>query len=186
MKKQILLFPLLLVALIFTGCSNDDNTQPEPVNEEEVITTMTVILSPSGGGTVVTLQKKDLDGDDGPNQPVITVSGNLTAGTTYSGVIQVLNETETPAENITEEVLEEANEHQFFFTPAGGLNVSTTYSDQDDNGNPLGVQFALSANTASSGTLTVTLRHEPTKPNTGLSDAGGQTDIEATFNVTVE
>jgi hypothetical protein len=38
----------------------------------------------------------------------------------------------------------------------------------------------------SSGTLTVTLRHEPTKPNTGLGDAGGETDIAATFNVTVQ
>ncbi len=183
MKKQILLFPLLLVALIFTGCSDDD--PPTPVNEEEVITTMTVTLTPSGGGTTVTLNFEDLDGD-GPNAPVVSVSGNLTAGTTYSGVVKVENKTETPAENITEEVLEEADEHQFFFTPAGGLNVSTTYSDQDGDGNPLGVEFALSANAASSGTLTVTLRHEPTKPNTGISDAGGETDIEATFNVTVE
>ncbi len=31
-----------------------------------------------------------------------------------------------------------------------------------------------------------TLRHEPTKPNTGLADAGGETDIAVTFNVTVQ
>jgi len=30
------------------------------------------------------------------------------------------------------------------------------------------------------------LRHEPTKPNTGLSDAGGETDISATFDVSVQ
>ena len=31
--------------------------------------------------------------------------------------MEVLNETESPAEDITEEVLEEALEHQFFFSP---------------------------------------------------------------------
>ena len=183
MKNKFLLFPILLIVLIYTSCSGGDD--PKPVNEDEIITTMTIILSPSGGGTPITLQTRDLDGN-GPNTPVVTVSGNLTADTTYSGVIQVLNESITPTENITEEVLEEANEHQFFYTPAGGLSLSTTYSDQDGNGNPLGVQFAMYANTASSGTLTVSLRHNPTKPNTGLSDAGGETDIEATFNVTIQ
>lgn len=182
MKKQILLYPLLLIALVFTGCSDEN---PQPVNEEEVITTMTVTLTPAGGGTAITLKKTDLDGD-GPNAAVYSVSGNLVAGTTYSGLIKVENETETPAENITEEVIEEANEHQFFFTPAGGLDVTTTYADMDGDGNPLGVEFNLTANTASMGTLTITLRHEPTKPNTGLADAGGETDVEATFNLTVE
>ena len=183
MKKQILLFPLLIIAIIFTGCSDDD--PPAPVNEEEIITTLNVTLTPLGGGTTITLQKTDLDGD-GPNPPQYDVSGNLTVGTTYSGLVKIENESVTPSENITEEVLEEADEHQFFFTPAGGLNISTTYSDQDNNGNPLGVEFNLIAVAASSGTLTVTLRHLPSRPNTGLENAGGETDIQATFNVTVE
>ena len=43
----------------------------------------------------------------------------------------------------------------------------------------------LSTGEASSGTLTLTLRHEPNKPNSGLADAGGETDIEVTFDVAV-
>lgn len=38
---------------------------------------------------------------------------------------------------------------------------------------------------ASSGGLTFTLRHEPNKPNTGLENAGGETDIEVTFDIVV-
>jgi len=83
-------------------------------------------------------------------------------------------------------VEEEDLEHQFFYTPGGGLSVTTTYSNFDADGNPLGTQFTLTAGAASSGTLTFTLRHEPTKPNSGLSDAGGETDISATFDVTVQ
>tara|TARA_R110002020_G_scaffold2415_5_gene11233 strand:- start:15983 stop:16537 length:555 start_codon:yes stop_codon:yes gene_type:complete len=184
MKHFRILSATLFATLLFASCSSDDDT-PEPVNEEEVITTMTVTLTPEGGGTAILLQSRDLDGD-GPNAPTITVSGSLTAGSSYNGTIVLLNETETPAENITLEVEEENTEHQFFYTPSGSLNITTEYSNFDDDGNPLGTQFKLNTGDASNGTFTVTLRHEPNKPNTGLGDAGGETDIEATFNVTIE
>jgi hypothetical protein len=187
MNKMNKLKSLTLVffsGLLFTACSNDDDI-PVPVNEEEVITTMTVSLSPDSGGTPIILKTIDLDGD-GPNPPVITVSGNLMAGTTYSGSIVLLNETVSPADNITEEVEEEADEHQFFYSVASGLDVTTEYVNFDGDENPLGTEFTLSTGAPSSGILTFTLRHEPKKPNTGLVDAGGETDIEASFNITIE
>lgn len=184
MKNVKFLATAIFATVLFVSCSNDDDT-PEPVNEEEVITTLTVTLSPNGGGTAITLQTRDLDGD-GPNAPVVTVSGSLATGVTYSGTIVLLNETVNPPEIITEEVEEENLDHQFFYTLGGGLDVTTAYSNFDDNGNPLGTEFTLTAGTASSGTLTFILRHEPTKPNTGLGDAGGETDIVATFNVAVQ
>jgi hypothetical protein len=66
------------------------------------------------------------------------------------------------------------------------LDVTITNENLDSNGNKLGTEFTLDAGAVSSGTLTFTLRHEPTKPNTGLEDAGGETDITATFNVAVQ
>ncbi|MFT5677850.1 MAG: hypothetical protein ACI825_001160 [Planctomycetota bacterium] len=174
----------IFATVLFVSCSNDDDNTPEPVNEEEVITTLTVTLTPNSGGMPVTLQTRDLDGD-GPNPPVIT-SGNLTAGVMYNGTLVLLNETVNPPENITEEVEEEDEDHQFFYTIGGGLDVTTEYDNFDGEGNPLGTEFTLTAGTVSSGTLTFTLRHLPTKPNTGLGDAGGETDIAATFNVMVQ
>ena len=117
---------------------------------------------------------------------MVTVSGNLAAGTTYDGVMKFLNELESPAEDITEEVEEEDLDHQVFFTVGSGLDVTTEYSNNDSAGNPLGTQFKLIAGSASSGNLTFTLVHEPTKPNTGLASAGGSTDIETTFSITIE
>ena len=113
MKTIKFLSLFALAGLTFTSCSDDDEN-PEPVNEEELITTMTITLAPQGGGTAVVLQSRDLDGD-GPNAPEVTVSDNLSGNTTYEGSIVLLNETETPAEDITEEVAEEDEEHQFFF-----------------------------------------------------------------------
>ena len=43
MKNSKLLSLLLIATLVFTSCDNDD---PEPVNEEEVITTLTATLTP--------------------------------------------------------------------------------------------------------------------------------------------
>ncbi|MDJ0644426.1 MAG: type 1 periplasmic binding fold superfamily protein [Flavobacteriaceae bacterium] len=183
MKNYKLLSLIFLAFVVFTACSDDDT--PDPVNEEEVITTLTVTLDPVGGGTSIELKSQDLDGD-GPNDPVVTVSGPLANGVTYNGSIKLLNETESPAEDITLEVEAEDDEHQFFYTIGGGLDVTTTYTNFDGNSNPLGTEFDLTAGAASSGTLTFTLRHEPTKPNTGLGDAGGETDIAVTFDVTVQ
>ena len=182
MKNLKFLTAALFVSSLFIGCSKDD--APEPVNEEEVITTLTVKLVPNDGGTEIILQTRDLDGD-GPNEPVIT-TGDLATGVTYSGSIVLLNETEDPAEDITEEVEEESVEHQFFYTATGGLDVTTNGENLDSEGNKLGTEFTLVAGAVSSGTLTFTLRHEPTKPNTGLNDADGETDISATFDVSVQ
>ena len=176
-------YALLASTLIFASCSDDDDNAPDPVNEEEVITTLTVTLD-SGSDTVV-MQYQDLDGD-GPDAATVTVSGSLNANTTYDGSIVLLNETESPAENVTEEIEEEDDEHQFFYTVGSGLDVATDYANFDGDGNPLGTLFVLNVGSASSGGLTFTLRHEPNKPNSGLENAGGSTDIEVTFDVTVE
>jgi hypothetical protein len=183
-KKVKSFLPIVaLSGLFLVGCSDDDD--PDPVNEEEVITTMTITLTPQGGGTAIILESRDLDGD-GPNPPVVTVSGNLTTSTTYNAAIVLLNETETPAVNITEEVEEEAEEHQFFFTVGGTLSASASYGNFDGNGDPLGTEFTLQAGDASVGSFGVTLRHDLKKPNDGtLSDAGGETDIAQTFELTI-
>jgi hypothetical protein len=184
MKKIKFLFMSALSLALFSACSNDDD--PDPVNEEEVITTMTVTMVPVGAGETVVLQTRDLDGD-GPTPPVVTVSGPLNSGTTYESFIVLLNETETPPENVTEEVEEEDDEHQFFFGISGGLDATTSYLNFDGDGNPLGTQFSLVTGGVSTGNLTITLRHEPNKPNDGtLADAGGETDIAQAFNLTIE
>ena len=178
-------FTLFMLAPFVLSCGSDDDAPPPVINEEEVITTVILTLTSNNGQEVV-MTSQDLDGD-GPNEPEITVSGNLSVATTYSGSVRLLNETVTPAENITDEVSAEGTEHQFFYTMGGGLNLTASYQDVDNNGNPIGILFDLTSTSASSGTLTCTLRHEPLKPNDGtLSGAGGDTDVSVSFPVIVE
>ena len=184
MKNYALYSFILLTGLLFTACSDDD-TPPAQVDEEEVITTLMVTLT-SNTGQTITLNSQDLDGD-GPNDPTISVSAPLSVATTYSGVIELFNETVSPAEPVHEEVAEESAEHQFFYTQGGNINVTTNYEDFDGTGNPLGLSFSLSTTSAGQGTMTFTLRHEPLKPNDGtLSGAGGETDLSVTFPITIE
>ena len=178
-------FTLFMLAPFVLSCGSDDDAPPPVINEEEVITTVILTLTSNNGQEIV-MTSQDLDGD-GPNEPEITVSGNLSLATTYSGSVRLLNETVTPAENITDEVSAEGTEHQFFYTMGGGLNLTAFYQDLDNNGNPIGILFDLTSTSASSGTLTCTLRHEPLKPNDGtLSGAGGDTDVSVSFPVIVE
>ena len=181
--KNLKFIALLVIPVIFsTSCSNEDT----PVNEEEVITTVTTTLV--GGGQTITLTSRDLDGD-GPNAPVVTPSGNLAANTTYSGAVTFLNETQTPAGDITVEVEEEGVDHQVFYQLAAALGT-ITYTDLDLNGKPIGLTFTLTTGNAGTGNLTVTLRHLPNKSASGvasgdITNAGGATDALVTYPVTV-
>ena len=181
--KNLKIAALTLVSLFsLASCNNDD---PIAVNEEEVITTVTTTLT--AGSQTVTLTSRDLDGD-GPNSPVVTVSGDLLVNTTYTGTVRFLNEAVTPLDDITLEVKEEGDEHQLFFQTASAIGAFT-YADADVNGKPIGLAFTLRTGAAAAtGTITVVLRHEPLKSAAGvatgdITNAGGATDAQITYPV---
>jgi hypothetical protein len=193
MKKINLLLALGVFSMLFiTSCEKDEPEDPIIPNEEEVITTLNFTLTPDGGGTPVVLSFQDLDGDGG-NAPTIS-EGTLDNNTIYNGSLELLNELEDPAEDITLEVAEEELEHQFFYEtsfPTELSDVNIAYNDLDEEGNPIGLSTVLTTGEMGSGTITVTLRHEPNKDAAGVSsgdiaNAGGETDIEVTFNVEIQ
>lgn len=177
--KLIALF--ISTSLFLTSCSSDDDHDHD--HEEELITTLTYTLT--NGNDVVTLTYRDLDGEGG-NPGTTTISGPLTANVTYTGTLVLLNETESPAEDKTEEIKAEGYEHEFFYTSTiSGLVFNKT--DLDVNNNPIGINTTVTTGNAGSGALTIILKHEPVKPNNGTSlGAGGSTDIEVTFNISVQ
>ncbi len=187
MTKTKYLFLLGIIStMTLTSCSNDDENPPL-INEEEVITT--VIATFTNGDNIVTMTSYDEDGD-GPVAPEVTVSGNFVAGETYTGTIRFVNQSVAPEEEITEEIHEESDEHQIFFQQNGLGTFS--YTDQDENGNPVGLSFSFTASPNSvTGNLTITLIHEPDKfaegvANGNIANAGGSTDAEVVFPVVIE
>ncbi|MCU0382596.1 MAG: hypothetical protein MUF68_00890 [Cyclobacteriaceae bacterium] len=172
-KLSVMAFATLLVA-----CDDD----PEAVNEEELITTVQVDLFAGDSETSsATLTFYDEDGD-GPTAPVFEQEGIIYSGTTYSAVATFLNEEESPAEDVTEEILEEANDHLICFTRTGSLATITTL-DEDDNEIPLGILSSWTTGNPGAATVKLTLKHQP-GIKTGSCDIG-ETDIEVTFAFTV-
>jgi hypothetical protein len=151
----------LAVILSFNSCDNGD---PEPVNEEEVITTFQITLAPSLGGDPVILKFFDSDGEQGSIEPVITVSRPLSASTLYTAIIELRNETTNPAVNVTEEVAEEGDDHLFCFESSNS-NLDIEYEDEDSNGFPIGLVSSWRTGSAGETSVTVALRHQAgTKP----------------------
>lgn len=187
MKKSIL-SAMAMATVLFTSCKEEENTPP-PVNEEELITTVVLTFSPQAGGNDVEFRFTDIDGSGG-DDPVIS-NGTLADSTTYSVTAQFLNESEIPAEDITAEIMDEAEEHQVFYLIEPGLEMDYAYQDTDADGNPLGLITEFYTGAPGSGELQVVLRHEPTKDAQGVSvgditNAGGETDVEVTFEVTIQ
>lgn len=173
------LFALMISAAI-TSCKKDDDLPevPQPnENEEEVITTMKLTFIDSASvQPTVTATFRDPDGDGG-NGPDIFDTIRLANNTTYFTSILLLNETVTPADTISNEVLDEGGDHLFCFT-ASGANVTVVRTDSDGT-YEIGLQSTWYTENASNGTVQVVLKHQP-----GVKDgtcSPGETDIDVTY-----
>lgn len=173
-------------------------------DDQELITTVIVTLTPPGGSAVVaTFDDPDGDGGEPPTVDAIA----LAASTTYTLTVDFENRLETPPEIITQEVRDEADDHQVFFTGTAVAGPATTntsgplthsYADTDARGLPIGLTNTI-VTASGSGELTVTLRHLPpandvpvktadaaaTVASDGFAALPGETDATATFSVAI-
>jgi hypothetical protein len=187
-KPQSILFVLALWFL--SGCNNED---PEPSNEEELITTLTLTFQKiddlgASVGLPISFTWEDLDGS-GSTAPTIDAIG-LDAHSRYQVSMTLTDKSKTPQLDVAAEVQEEGHEHQFFYVTSSSLQLSFAYNDQDANSLPIGLSTVATTDHESSGTLHVILRHEPVKEASGVSDgditnADGETDVDAEFPVSI-
>jgi len=194
--------PLLFVAAACSDVEEDHG----PEHENEVFTTVVLTFASQSGGADVEAAWADPE-DDG--DPVIHDIVLLDADD-YDLSISFLNELEDPAEDLTQEIADEGDEHQVFFTgsavqgPATESNadavIEQAYADEDEDGLPVGLDNSITTLAVGSGALTVTLRHMPLENDQPIKDSGtaedvagggfgaigGETDLQVTFNLEVE
>ena len=184
MKKanQILVLTTLLIALLVGSCRRSKEGLTD--NEEELVTTLKLTFTPVGGGSASVFIFRDLDGPGGatPDQFDRVV---LNANSNYSVNTQFLNETGTPAEDITLEVLEEGDDHQVFYLPAG-VNMTFGSYNPDANSLPIGTNAIVATGSASTGSLRVVLKHKPGSKQAGDDVNAGETDVDITFNASIQ
>jgi hypothetical protein len=183
MKKPFLncMMVIILLSVFSVCCSKEDD---EMGNEEELITTLRLTLRETGTATVKVFEFKDPDGTGG-NPPTKFDPIMLSPSKNYTCTIDVLNESVTPAVDITAEIIAESDDHQFYFEPAG-VNINVLNLDTDTQGLPLGVSSTWNTGAASNGTLKVTLKHKPGTKAIGDLVSKGETDIEVNFTAQVQ
>lgn len=180
MKKSIL--SVALLATLF-ACEKDekDVTNPDDGHEEELITTVNVEVTEPITTISATYSFQDVDGPGG-NDPTKLDTITLVENTSYNVSLSFLNESEDPAENITEEISEEADEHFICFDSSDD-KITVTRTDSDGT-YELGLESTWAAGSVSTnGTITITLKHQDEGKDGTCTP--GETDVEVTFPVKV-
>jgi hypothetical protein len=181
--------------LFMSGCK--DVTKPEGTDEQENFSTVILTLTNDANAsdmmsdTIKFAVSYSAGSALSKNQTI-----KLKTGATYSVETSLLDETKTPAIDMSEDVSTDSDIHQLFYTPSGDV-LTVTYVDKDVNQHPIGLKTKFAAGAAGTGTLKVTLKHQQEgttklKPNIDWTAhpqgdiTVGETDVEVTFNVTVE
>jgi len=185
MKNCNTLLMLLGLQFLFGSCKKEGME----INDEEVITTIQINLVPAGGGSPLTFAFRDLDGPGG-NAPVIDTV-KLSASSSYSASLIVLNETVNPADTVSNEIYTEADSHRFYYNPSVSSSLTVANLDTDTNGVELGLASTWITGNTGSGNLTITLRHysgtPPGKLNTDpVNSPKSSTDLEVTFPILIQ
>ena len=125
---------------LITSC-NDDDDNPEPVNELELITNVTLTFTnTSNAGDVVIMSNVAPDGQEGAFTN--SVNGAFTAGQSYSLALEITNESD-PADVddvLNGDVIPEGDEHFFKYNNTLGMGMIRDGSDlAGAGGSSLGV-----------------------------------------------
>ena len=189
-------FNVIIVLIIFSF-SNCKTEEPEKENVEEAITKITVHFTPVPGGSTITVNAIDPDGD-GPQDMETDGTVYLEYNVEYDLEIEFSNPLVTPPVDITEEIRAEGDEHMIFFGWTTGLFFSPSngdintnrdnvrYQDEDNNGLPIGLETRwTTANQEMAGDLRVVLKHQPALKTASSTVSTGATDADVTFDVII-
>jgi len=212
---QKLFASIIATSLLFmTGCNKKESTvTPAPPSNEFLTTVELKLTNTANASDTILAVWKQLDPTGTANPDTSKALLNLKANATYSARVILLDETQSPAANVSDEIKDRVNYHLFFFQPtpisqsnliisntstdipvsdgtvvsATGpyLNLVVSRTDLDNNTPPL--QVGLTDNfvtgAASNGWLRVVLRHQPNVKN-GTYDPGSA-DLDVNFKITI-
>jgi hypothetical protein len=176
----------LAAFLIFWGCNNGEKTVSPPLPGNEFLTSVQLIATnASDGSDVQTAIITDTTIISNPPASIQNPVLNLKANSTYHVAVKFLDETKTPAGDVTTDIYDRRNYHLVCFD-VSGANLTVTRTDLDTNNPPLqiGLKDDFATGAASTGTLNVQLRHQPNAKNGDC--APGSSDADVTFTIKIK
>ena len=197
--KRIGVIPVVAAGLILVGCKKDEE-DPHHEHDHEVFTDVKLIFTNTEDSKdVVEASAQDPDGE-GVKQLEVKDAINLDTSKSYTLTFEIMNNLETPGENIGAEIKEEDDEHQLFFSfsegafsnPGGNGNIDVAsdpivYNDKDENGFPVGLNtsWETSSIPLTQGKFTVQLQHQPDVKTATSSVADGDADFVLEFQLNI-
>lgn len=196
-KNKLYLIAFAFLSFAFSSCSSDD---PVPENDGELITDVTLTFqeldaSNNPVGSSFDFTASDSEGIEIGSTPTVeTVT--LAKGKKYQMTIDVYNS--VAGEDITEEISEESDEHQFYFLGSAFAGTPIlTYVYDDEGGIKLGLKGLITVDESpilNNGNMQILLRHDLDKsfpgadnPNfSNYSQAGGESDLDIIFPLIIE
>ena len=178
---------ILVLVVLFAAASCKKETQPAEENENELITTIQLDFTNRGTADKLIYVWEDADGPGGEIPAIDEIA--LEPNTEYDVKVTLWDKSKTPAEDVTEEVRAESENHRFYYETSAGSGIAIADFDNDINGVPLGITSVWTTTSAATGTFSLILRHYQ---NGGkeASDAAGSTksttDAGAIFDFVVE
>jgi hypothetical protein len=183
-KIVTLAVAVISLSLFLTACQKEDSP-PAVNNEEELITTVKLKIKETGAIDPEEFIWEDLDGEGGKAPDFDTIS--LKANKTYEVEVEFLDESKTPAEDITEEIKEEEDEHEVFYIKSKNLPLLIYTTDFDAEQRPLGLQSEwITTKPTTGGSVKVVLKHKPGIKNFNDDVTKGESDIEVSFPLIVK
>ena len=197
-KNIYLKATLLSSVLLFISCDKDDT--PDAENEIEVFTKAVIVVTNLSDDSSETYNF-EVEEHDHEHSVIVQAQEDeeghgdhteieLESDSEYKFEITFLNDSDpNNVIDMTEEVIEEADEHIVFYELIGdGISYDTTSGDTlDSEGNALNLVTKWTTTAATVVDVKAYLIHKP-KPKTGTTrdDFGGATDVEIEFEAHVE
>lgn len=166
---------VLAISLVYS-CSKDD---PDAVNQQEYISNVVLKVQSSDGSS----QTVDWDISEQNTQSI-----NLKANSDYKVEVSFLNNSDpSDIDDVTLEVIEEADEHQVFYEFASvSVNVTSANDDTKVGSRGVLIKSVWNASASGSGTARVYLIHQPTNFNaTTREGMGGFNDVSIDIPITI-
>ena len=197
-KNIYLKATLLSSVLLFISCDKDDT--PDAENEIEVFTKAVIVVTNLSDDSSETYNF-EVEEHDHEHSVVVQAQEDeeghgdhteieLESDSEYKFEITFLNDSDpNNVIDMTEEVIEEADEHLVFYELIGdGISYDTTSGDTlDSEGNALNLVTKWTTTAATVVDVEAYLIHQPTsKTGTTRDDFGGATDVEIEFEAHVE
>jgi len=170
---------LLATILIFATSCEKEHDEDYKHDEGELITkVMLNLVNDSNVNDSQIAVWSDMDGIGG-NDPIIPDTLRLKLNDSYHGYLRFYTTHDNHYEDITSEIIDEANDHLICYTPntlAQVVTMQIERLDKDQNDLELGLETFWKGIMQDEGSIIVSLKHQP---NIKTGDCAlGETDVE--------